>query len=141
MRERKRASSPPKRKNTTTMYELIGGEETINKAVDILYEKVSADDRVSGLLVNIDMEAKTRMQRVFWTKVFQDLDGTTDVSEELRKAHAHLPLTDMHFDVIIEHLTAAFKELYIPIELSAPIMGRIIPLRSFVLDRKETDDV
>ncbi len=134
-RERKRAKTPPKRKPTTSMYELIGGEETINTVVDLLYDKVTTDSRVSGLLVNINMETKTRMQRIFWTKVFQDLDGSVDVAEELRAAHAHLPLTDAHFDVIIEHLSSAFTELRIPIELTAPIMGRLLPLRELVLNR------
>jgi hemoglobin len=135
LRERKRDTAAPKRKMTTSMYTLIGGEDTINKAVDLLYEKVTADGRVSGLLANINMETKTRMQRIFWTKVFQDLDGTADIADELRNAHAHLPLTDAHFDVIIEHLSSAFTELRIPIELTAPIMGKLMPLRNMVLNR------
>tara|TARA_R110000787_G_scaffold25546_3_gene71827 strand:+ start:200 stop:610 length:411 start_codon:yes stop_codon:yes gene_type:complete len=135
IKKRKRANKPPNRKLTTSMYELIGGEKTVNKAVDMLYDKGVADPRISAIITNLDTKSKTIRQRLFWNKVFKDIDGTIDVSAELRQAHAHLTLTDEHFDIVITHLTEAFDELRVPIELSAPIMGRIVQLRDAVLNR------
>ncbi|WP_372862622.1 group 1 truncated hemoglobin [Spongiibacter sp.] len=92
-----------------TLYERIGGEAAVDKAVDIFYEKVTADERISSFFANIDMFAQARKQKAFLTMVF---GGPANYSgQDMRTAHAGMGLTDEHFDAVLEDLAATLAEL------------------------------
>ena len=93
----------------TTLYERIGGEAAVDKAVDIFYEKVLADDRISSFFENIDMFAQARKQKAFLTMVF---GGPNDYTgEDMRNAHAGMGLNDDHFNAVVEDLASTLSEL------------------------------
>ncbi|MEE2652192.1 MAG: group 1 truncated hemoglobin [Pseudomonadota bacterium] len=93
----------------TTLYERIGGEAAVDKAVDIFYEKVLADERINSFFENIDMFAQARKQKAFLTMVF---GGPNDYTgEDMRNAHAGMGLNDEHFNAVVEDLAATLSEL------------------------------
>ena len=93
----------------TTLYERIGGETAVDKAVDIFYEKVLADERINSFFENIDMFAQARKQKAFLTMVF---GGPNDYTgEDMRNAHAGMGLNDEHFNAVVEDLAATLSEL------------------------------
>ena len=93
----------------TTLYERIGGEAAVDKAVDIFYEKVLADERINSFFENIDMFAQARKQNAFLTMVF---GGPNDYTgEDMRNAHAGMGLNDEHFNAVVEDLAATLSEL------------------------------
>ncbi|MCW5205663.1 group 1 truncated hemoglobin [Desulfobulbus sp. F5] len=95
-----------------TLYEQLGGEKAVDAAVDLFYKKVLADDRVNGFFKGVDMDRQRAMQKAFLTFAFGGPNAYA--GRDLRTAHAHLVqkgLNDSHFDVILEHLGAALKEL------------------------------
>lgn len=71
---------------TTTLYERIGGDEAVARAVDGLYERVLADERLAHFFVDADLSALRRMQR----QLFAAALGADDVAYEGR------PLGDVH---------------------------------------------
>ena len=87
------------------IFDRLGGEATIETAVDLFYRKVLADPRVSHFFDDVDMDAQRAKQRAFLSWL---LGGHHDYdSNELRKAHAPLierGLNDSHFDAVAEHL-------------------------------------
>lgn len=93
----------------TTLYERIGGEAAVDKAVDIFYEKVLADERINSFFENIDMFAQARKQKAFLTMVF---GGPNDYTgEDMRNAHAGMGLNDEHFNAVVEDLAATLSAL------------------------------
>jgi truncated hemoglobin YjbI len=93
----------------TTLYERIGGEAAVDKAEDIFYEKVLADERINSFFENIDMFAQARKQKAFLTMVF---GGPNDYTgEDMRNAHAGMGLNDEHFNAVVEDLAATLSEL------------------------------
>lgn len=50
---------------TQTIYEKLGGRETIDKVVDAFYVKVLADPTVNEYFTNTDMEKQRRHQAAF----------------------------------------------------------------------------
>ena len=93
----------------TTLYERIGGEAAVDKAVDIFYEKVLADERINSFFENIDMFAQARKQKAFLTMGF---GGPNDYTgEDMRNAHAGMGLNDEHFNAVVEDLAATLSEL------------------------------
>lgn len=93
----------------TSLFERIGGETAVNKAVDIFYDKVLADDRISSFFENLDMFAQATKQKQFLTMVF---GGPNEYSgSDMRAAHAHLGINEEHFNAVVENLTGTLAEL------------------------------
>ena len=47
----------------SSLFERIGGSAAVNAAVDIFYDKVLADDRISHFFDNLDMVAQANKQK------------------------------------------------------------------------------
>lgn len=93
----------------SSLFERIGGEAAVEAAVDIFYDKVLADDRIKDFFINLDMVAQANKQKAFLTMAF---GGPNNYSgKDMRNAHAHLGLTDEHFDAVVENLAATLAEL------------------------------
>jgi hemoglobin len=93
----------------SSLYERIGSEAAVDTAVDIFYDKVLADDRISSFFENLDMIAQARKQKAFLTMAFGGPHNYT--GKDMRNGHAHLGLTDEHFDAVVENLAATLTEL------------------------------
>lgn len=93
----------------STLFERLGGESAIDAAVDNFYEKVLADERINSFFEHLDMFAQANKQKAFLTMVF---GGPSHYSgKDMRTGHAHLGLTDEHFDAVVENLGLTLKEL------------------------------
>ncbi|HEY6528058.1 MAG TPA: group 1 truncated hemoglobin [Cellvibrionaceae bacterium] len=92
-----------------SLFERIGGAAAVDAAVDIFYRKVLSDDRISQFFESVDMEQQAAKQKAFLTMVF---GGPNHYSgQDMRKAHAGMHLTQMHFNAVIENLAETLKEL------------------------------
>ncbi len=95
-----------------SLYERIGGDAAVDAAVDIFYRKVLADDRISEFFDTVDMDAQLQKQKAFLTMAF---GGPNSYSgKDMREAHKHMKLNDVHFDAVIENLAATLTELGVP---------------------------
>ena len=96
----------------TSVYERIGGVAAMDKAVDIFYGKVLADDRVNQYFSGVDMKKQANKQKAFLTMVFGGPNNYT--GKDMRRGHKHLVdrgLNDSHVDAIIELLGGTLAEL------------------------------
>lgn len=93
----------------STLYERLGGEAAVDKAVDLFYERVLKDDRINGFFENLDMVAQANKQKKFLTMVFGGPHNYT--GKDMRAGHAHLALTEEHFNAVIENLAATLKDM------------------------------
>ena len=116
----------------TTLYERIGGEPAVDKAVDVFYEKVIADDRIAGYFDNLDMFAQANFRiptgKKFLTMAF---GGPSEYSGlDMRKAHLHLGLNDEHFNAVVENLALTLEELGV----AASDIGEVAKIANSVKD-------
>lgn len=121
---------------TDSIYEQIGGAGSIDKAVDIFYRKVLADDSISRFFEGIDMEQQSAKQRSFLTMALGGPNNYT--SKDMRAGHAHLVkqgLDDPHFDAVLVHLGDTLVELGVPAEMVATIAAKLEGLRPDILGR------
>jgi hemoglobin len=96
----------------SSLYEQLGGAAAVDKAVDIFYRKMLADDRVARFFDDVDMERQAAKQKAFLTMVLGGPNSYT--GRDMRAAHAHLVqrgLADAHVDAVIQNLGATLKEL------------------------------
>jgi len=98
-----------------SLYSDLGGEPAVDAAVNIFYDKVISDERVSDFFDGINMVRQKGMQKKFLTFAFGGPNNYNGIG--MRKAHersVNFGLKDMHFDIIIEHLGATLEDLGVP---------------------------
>lgn len=120
-----------------TLYDRIGGRDAVNAAVDIFYDKILADGRVSEFFDGVDMKRQRAKQKAFMTYAF---GGAPDYSgESLRKAHEKLViekgLSDDHFDAVAEDLVHTLEDLNVPASLINEVVEIVSSTRNDVLNR------
>jgi hemoglobin len=94
------------------LFERLGGEAAIDRAVDIFYRKMLSDDRVAPFFDSVDMDRQAAKQKAFLTMVMGGPNHYT--GRDMRAAHSGLVargLNDRHVDIVIEHLGGTLKEL------------------------------
>jgi hemoglobin len=118
------------------LFAQLGGEEAIDRTVDVFYRKVLADDRINHFFANIDMRRQAMKQKAFLTMVFGGPNNYTGL--DMRRGHAHLVkqgLSDLHFDAVVENLQAALRELEVAENLITRVTAIAESTRNDVLSR------
>lgn len=121
---------------TGTLFERLGGEEAIVAAVDLFYDKIRLDPRISRFFEDMDMDRLTTKQVSFMAWAFGA--PTEYRGKGLREAHAKLlerGLNDSHFDAVAEHLQSTLIELGIEPSLVAEALAIVATTRTEVLGR------
>ena len=116
-----------------SVYEKLGGEAAMDAAVDIFYRNVLADDRVSHFFDAVDMQAQRGKQEAFFTMAFGGPNGYT--GKDMREAHKHMQLTEVHFNAIAESLVATLEELSVPQDYIDEVIDIALSVKDDVLNR------
>ncbi len=120
-----------------SVFEEIGGEAAVEKAVDMFYTKVLADSRIKHFFDGVDIKKQSNMLREFLTFAFGGPNNYE--GRNLKAAHARLvkdmDLSDSHFDAVIENLGSTLKELTVPDNLIAKAAEIAESVRGDVLGR------
>lgn len=121
---------------TQSLYERLGGADAVKAAVDIFYDKMLADDRVSHFFDTTDMDRQRNRQRSFLIFAFGGPNAYDGKS--MRDAHAPLlekGLDDTHVDIVIEHLGGTLAELGVPASDIAEVAAIANSVRDDILGR------
>ena len=116
-----------------SLYERLGGEAAVDAAIDIFYRKVLADDRISHFFDTVDMDAQRAKQKAFLTLAF---GGPNKYSgKDMRAAHAHMKLTEVHFNAVMENLGSTLEELQVPASAIGEAAAIALSVKNEVLNR------
>lgn len=99
---------------TQSLYEQLGGEAMVTKAVTIFYRKVNADPLLKSFFEGMDMTRQIAMQRAFLTTAFGGPQRYT--GRGMRDAHSRLVqrgMGDAHFNAVLAHLDDTLGELHV----------------------------
>lgn len=115
-----------------SVYDKLGGEPAVDAAVDIFYRKVLADDRISEFFDTVDMEAQHVKQKAFLTMAFGGPNNYT--GKDMREAHKHMNLNEVHFNAVAENLIGTLQELDVPQEYIDEVATIAISVKDDVLN-------
>ena len=115
-----------------SLFERIGGAAAVDAAVDVFYRKVLADQRISHFFAGVDMNRQPAKQKAFLAVAFGGPNGYT--GKNMRAAHAHMKLTEAHFNAVIENIGATLKELNVPDALIAEAAQIALSTKNDVLN-------
>ncbi len=99
----------------SSLYERLGGQEGLDKAVDIFYRKVLMDDRISQFFEDTDMDVQAAKQKAFLTMVTGGPNNYT--GKNMRDGHTDMVkrgLNDSHVDAVVELLVETLREVGAP---------------------------
>ena len=118
---------------SATLFDRIGGMAAVNAAVDIFYQKVLADPIINHFFEHIDMERQSGKLKGFLAYAFgapMNYDG-----KSMRQAHAHMRLTEAHFNAVAGHLITTLQELNVPQPLIDEVVQIALSVKDDVLNR------
>lgn len=91
-----------------TLFDKYGGFSSISKVVMAFYNKVLDSDDIGPFFDDVDMSKMVDHQTKFVASLLGGPASYTDV--QLRNLHAHLDITDAHFDLLEEILAETLTE-------------------------------
>ncbi|GMR07194.1 MAG: hypothetical protein BMS9Abin26_0196 [Gammaproteobacteria bacterium] len=118
-----------------SLFEKIGGEETMTAAVEIFYCRVLSDYTICHFFDDTNMERQRSKQRAFLTMVCGGPGNYTGMN--LRIAHAPMVergLSEKHFIAVAAHLKAALQELGVAEGLIDQVMAIVDSYHDDVLN-------
>jgi len=98
-----------------TLFERIGGEDTLDALVNLFYRKVLADNELSSFFDGVDMDEQRAKQKLFLTAAFGGSDNYS--GDDQGDAHEHLVekhLSTSQFVSVSVYLRATLEELNVP---------------------------
>ena len=120
---------------TPTLFQRLGGEVSIDVAVDRFYERLLADSELAPFFASVDMRRQRSHQKAFLAMALGGPRGYRGRS--LGDAHRHLDINDRHFDLVAGHLAAVLEGLGVIQELIDEVVRAVDGLRDVVLGRTD----
>ncbi|HEV7897675.1 MAG TPA: group 1 truncated hemoglobin [Planosporangium sp.] len=120
-----------------SMYERIGGADTVRSVVDRLYLLITEDERLRAYFDDVDL---TGQQRHMAALLSQVLGGPKEYEgRELLEAHAPLGITAEHYGLVGDYLTAALVIAHAPGDVIEAVGEVLAASRSQVVVRPDVD--
>lgn len=101
-----------------TIFERIGGRRLIGVCVEELYKRILRDENLIPFFAGVNVHRMKQHMAHFLSMVFSER-GKTDKRyvESVRLIHAHMAVTENHFELVCFHLVGALKEMHVKEEL------------------------
>jgi hemoglobin len=123
----KERAMPGGTETQASLYEQLGGRESVTAVVDEFYRRVVADDRLSPMFDHLDM---TRQRRHLAAFLFAAFGGPNEYQGRgIRHAHQGLGITPEQFGAVAGHLRATLAIFAVPEPLIAVVLGAVASLQ------------
>ena len=119
----------------------MGGARALEKVVDTFIEMVAADTVLVLFFDGVDLKHLALHQKRLLSMAFTKIPESVSVETVLKGHHQHLfaqGLSEMHFDLVAQHLVAAMKAHSVAEGHIQEAVGIVAPLRKvFEMGAKE----
>ncbi|MDH5762578.1 MAG: chemotaxis protein CheA [Nitrospinota bacterium] len=125
-----------------TLFERLGGQQAVDAAVDIFYDKVLADGRIKEFFNDVDTERLRNKQKAFLTFAFGGDSRYT--GKTLGEAHRSLVargLSGQHFDAVMENFGSTLRELKVPENLIKEASDIALSTRNEILGQGKVESM
>ena len=109
--------------NAPSVYERLGGMEAIASAMDLFYDRVSADPELVGFFPKTNMKIRRKRQTQFLAQI---LGGPQAYKERsMKQAYASFFIEQKYFERVADHLVDTLQELQVEQSLIDDIMTQV----------------
>jgi len=120
-----------------TLYERLGGRESIRAVVDDFYDRLLADDELGPFFETANMERLRRTQTDFLCEAAGGPE--TYDAEPVREAHLHVPFTPSHIQRAVELLYESLDAFDVPEEDADAVVQAVAAYEDDLLARPEDE--
>jgi hemoglobin len=108
-----------------SLYDKLGADVGITKAVDEFYNRVVTDPDLAQFFSGVDMAALRRHQVAMLSAATGGPAQYT--GRDMETAHAGLGITDAHFDRVVQHLAGTLTDLGVDNETIGEVAAALTP--------------
>jgi hemoglobin len=117
---------------TKSLYDRLGGGDTINALTESWVARVGGDDRANGKFARTDI---ARLKKEVADQLCEVTGGPcTYTGRSMRETHAGMGTTAGEFDVVMQHLAAALDEFRLPKAEQDELAGLLRPMRDDIVE-------
>ena len=119
--------------STPTLFDQLGGNDSITAVVGDFYGRVLADDTLSPLFTGVDLDQLHRHQAKF---IGYALGGPNQYKgRTMRAVHADLAITETQFAAVAGHLAASLSAFDVPLHLIDQVIHHVAQLKDEIVTR------
>lgn len=107
---------------SNSLFQRIGGTDTVNAAATIFYKKVITDKSLNQLFPNPNPDRLKKKQKAFLAHAFGIPEKTP---KHKRVAIKILKLTENHFNLFLGYLIDTLRELNVPKDMIDEVLGNV----------------
>ncbi|CAB9501359.1 truncated hemoglobin GlbN [Seminavis robusta] len=110
----------------------LGGPQVLECLVEAFLDRVLLDDKLMDFFKDTDLRVLTLHQKRFFTMAFTKIPESVNVMISIKNHHKHLfaqGLHEGHFDLVVQHLTAAMEALEVDKAIMTEAARIVLPLR------------
>ncbi len=116
-----------------SLYQQLGGRDSVDAVVDEFYRRVLADDRLAPVFATTDLAQLHRHQKAF---IGVALGGPNEYTgRAMRQAHAGLGITGEQFTAVAGHLQDSLRAFDVPEGAVTQIIGNVAQLQGDIVER------
>jgi hemoglobin len=114
-----------------SIYDEIGGHAAVKAAVEVFYQRVTADPLLKPWFEDVDLQRLKAHQRAFLAAA---LGGPEMFAgRDLGAAHATLNISGPAFDAVCEHLAITLRDLGVDAAAIDQVTARITPYKDVIV--------
>lgn len=115
-----------------SIYDQVGGHAAVKAAVEVFYQRVTADPLLEPYFEHVDMQRLKGHQRAFLAAA---LGGPEMFSgRDIATAHSHLNITGPAFEAVSEHLAITLRDIGVDAETIAQVTARIATYKAEIVE-------
>jgi hemoglobin len=115
-----------------SLYERLGGMESVAAVVEDFRDRVAEDDRINQKFAKTDL---VRLRKMLIDQVCEAAGGPcTYAGRSMKEAHAGMKVTNGEFDALVEDLVATLNHFKVGKTEQAELLGVLGPLKSDIVE-------
>src|SRR5256885_12569875 len=115
-----------------SLYERLGGMDSITAVVEDFRDRVAADDRINKKFARTDL---VRLRKMLIDQVCEATGGPCHYSgRDMREAHVGMKVTKGEFDALVDDLVKTLKEFKVPGREQSELLAILGPLKGEIVE-------
>ena len=117
--------------NSGSLYDQLGGKESIRTVMDDFVARVKADPRIGDQFQNTDAN---RLASQLTDQVCEATGGPCKyVGADMKTAHEGMVITKAHFNALVEVLQTSMNQYKVPFDVQLEVLSMLAPMHRDVI--------
>jgi hemoglobin len=110
-----------------SLYDRLGGKESIAAVVDKFVGKVAADNRINARFANTDIP---HLKQMLTDQICEASGGPCKYTgKDMKTSHAGMKITEDEFNALVEDLQKTLDEFKVPADAQKDLIGALAPMK------------